>query len=253
LALDPVQDLAILKIDVQKEIDKQGLLFQKPLPVVKLGDSDNLQIGQTVIAIGNALAEFRNTVSVGVISGLGRTVTASSGDFVETIEGVIQTDAAINKGNSGGPLLDLKGEVIGVNTATVLGAQSIGFAVPINKAKKDIESVKTVGKIVYPFLGVRYVLINETVQQKNNLASSYGTWITKGNQGEVAITPGSAAEKAGLQEGDIILELNAEKITTDNSLAKIIQKYKPGDTVTLKILRGTQEKNVSVTLGERSE
>jgi S1-C subfamily serine protease len=172
---------------------------------------------------------------------------------VETIEGVIQTDAAINKGNSGGPLLDLKGEVIGVNTATVLGAQSIGFAVPINKAKKDIESVKTVGKIVYPFLGVRYVLINETVQQKNNLASSYGTWITKGNQGEVAITPGSAAEKAGLQEGDIILELNAEKITTDNSLAKIIQKYKPGDTVTLKILRGTQEKNVSVTLGERSE
>jgi S1-C subfamily serine protease len=100
---------------------------------------------------------------------------------------------------------------------------------------------------------VRYVLINETVQQKNNLASSYGTWITKGNQGEVAITPGSAAEKAGLQEGDIILELNAEKITTDNSLAKIIQKYKPGDTVTLKILRGTQEKNVSVTLGERSE
>ena len=253
LALDPVQDLAVIKIDIQKEVDKQGLVSQKPLPVVKLGDSDNLQIGQTVIAIGNALGEFRNTVSVGVISGLGRTVTASGGDFVETIEDVIQTDAAINKGNSGGPLLNLKGEVIGVNTATVLGAQSIGFAIPINKAKKDIESVKTVGKIIYPFLGVRYVLINDTIQQKNNLASSYGAWITKGDSQEPAVTPGSAAEKAGLQENDIILELNSEKITTDNSLAKLIQKYKPGDKVTIKILRGTQEKIISVTLGERSE
>jgi len=253
LAIDPVQDLAIIKIDLQKEVDIQGLVSQKPFPTVKLGDLSNLQIGQTVIAIGNALGEFRNTVSVGVISGLGRTVTASGGTFVETIEDVIQTDAAINKGNSGGPLLNLKGEVVGVNTATVLGAQNIGFAIPINKAKKDIESVKTVGKIIYPFLGVRYILVNDAVQSKNKLPISYGAWIQKGSNGEVAITPGSVAEKAGLQENDIILELNGEKIATDNSLAKIIQKYNPGDKATLKILRGNQEKTISVTLGKRSE
>ncbi len=143
LARDPLQDLAILKIETEKTIDANGALIQKDFPVVKFGDSDKLQIGQTVIAIGNALGEFRNTVSVGVVSGLGRTITASSGDFVETIEDVIQTDAAINKGNSGGPLLNLRGEVIGVNTATVLDAQSIGFAIPVNKAKKDIEQIKS--------------------------------------------------------------------------------------------------------------
>jgi len=149
--------------------------------------------------------------------------------------------------------LNLKGEVVGVNTATVLGAQNIGFAIPINKAKKDIESVKTVGKIIYPFLGVRYILVNDAVQSKNKLPISYGAWIQKGSNGEVAITPGSVAEKAGLQENDIILELNGEKIATDNSLAKIIQKYNPGDKATLKILRGNQEKTISVTLGKRSE
>ncbi len=253
LALDPVQDLAIIKIDTTKEINKQGLVSQGPFPTVTLGDSSNLQIGQTAIAIGNALGEFRNTVSVGVVSGLGRTVTASGGTFVETIEDVIQTDAAINPGNSGGPLLNLKGEVIGVNTAMVSGANNIGFALPINKAKKDIESVQRVGKIIYPFLGVRYVLVNDDVQSKNKLPVNYGAWIQKGSNGEAAINPGSAAEKAGLQEGDIILELNGEKITTDNSLATIIQKYKPGDTITLKILRGTQEKIIPLTLGERSE
>lgn len=134
LARDPVQDLAVLKINTGAD---------EYFPVVNLGDSDGLQMGQTVIAIGNALGEFRNTISVGVISGLGRTITAEGGGLVETIEDVIQTDAAINKGNSGGPLLDLRGEVIGINTAAVLGAQNIGFAIPVNKAKKDIEQVKT--------------------------------------------------------------------------------------------------------------
>src|SRR3989339_713394 len=157
LALDPVQDLAVLKIDKEKVLDGDGGFTLDYFPIVQFGDSDNLQNGQTVIAIGNALGEFRNTVSVGVISGLGRTITASSGDFVETIEDVIQTDAAINKGNSGGPLLNLKGEVIGINTATVLDAQSIGFAVPINLAKSNIQKSVNSGKITYPFLGVRSV------------------------------------------------------------------------------------------------
>ena len=253
LARDPVQDLAILKIETEKNINEEGNLIEKPFSVVKLGDSDVLQIGQTVIAIGNVLGEFRNSISVGVISGLGRTITASGGGLVETIEDVIQTDAAINKGNSGGPLLNLKGEVMGINTATVLGAQSIAFAIPVNKAKKDIEQVKTLGKIVYPFLGVRYVIITEKIQKENNLPISYGAWVVKGGGGEAAIFPDSAAEKAGLKEGDIILEFNQEKITTENSLAKIIMKCGPGDKISLKILRQDEEKYITATLGEGSE
>ncbi len=253
LAKDPVQDLALLKIEQEKKINDEGEVLLETFPVVKLGDSDKLEMGQTVIAIGNALGEFRNTVSVGVISGLGRKITASDGSgFVEVIEDVIQTDAAINKGNSGGPLLNIRGEVVGINTAMALEAQSIGFAIPINKAKKDIEQIKTLGKIVYPFLGIRYVLINEKVKEENDLTVDYGALIISG-EGEPAITPGSAAEKAGLKEGDIILEFNNEKITVENSLAKIIMKYNPGDEVVLKILREGQEKIIQATLDQRSE
>jgi len=242
LAIDPAQDLAVLKIE--------GNNF----PIVKLGNSDTIEIGQTVIAIGNALGEFRNTVSVGIISGLGRTITASGGGVVETLEDVIQTDAAINQGNSGGPLLNLRGEVVGVNTATAVGAENISFAIPINKAKRDIEQVKASGKIIYPFLGVRYVIITDQIQKDNNLPVNYGALVARSEQtGEAAIFPGSPAQKAGLEEGDIILEFNNEKINTDNSLAKIIIKYNPGDQVTLKILRNGQEKTVSLNLGERSE
>ncbi|MDO8470676.1 MAG: trypsin-like peptidase domain-containing protein, partial [bacterium] len=216
LAKDPVQDLAVLKISQDEIVGEGGLVTKKPFSKVQLGNSDGLQIGQTVIAIGNALGEFRNTVSVGVISGLGRTVTASGGDFVETIEDVIQTDAAINKGNSGGPLLNLAGQVIGVNTATVLDAQSIGFAVPSNKAKRDIEQVKNGGKIIYPFLGVRYLLLTEKLGKEKDLSVDYGALIQKGSQGEKAVEPGSAAQKAGLREGDVILEVGGEKVTQDN-------------------------------------
>jgi len=250
LARDPVQDLAIVKIEQEKTVNNEGNLILAKFPVVKLGDSDSLQSGQTVIAIGNALGEFRNTISVGVVSGLERSITASGGGLSETIEDVIQTDAAINEGNSGGPLLNLKGEVIGINTAIVESAQSIGFSIPINKAKRDIEQIKSIGKIVYPYLGVRYVLVTEKIQKDNNLNASYGAWITKGEGGEKAVAPESAAEKAGLKEGDIILEFNGEKITTENSLAKIIQKYNPGDTVTLKVLRDKEEKDIQIVLGE---
>ncbi len=253
LARDPIQDLAVLEIDMDKIISEQDDFLQEHFPIVRLGDSSNLQIGQTVIAIGNALGEFRNTISVGVISGLGRTITASGEGIIETLEDVIQTDAAINRGNSGGPLLNLKGEVIGVNVAMAQEAQNIGFSIPINKAKKDIEQVKTLGKIVYPFLGVRYVLVTSEIQEEKNLSVDYGALIVKGdNLGETAITSGSAAEKAGLQESDIILELNGERITLQNSLAKIIQKYNPEDKVVLKILRGEEEKIIEVTLGERT-
>jgi len=248
LARDPVQDLAVLKIDQEKVVDDNGEVLIIPFPVARLGNSDELEI-----AIGNALGEFKNTISVGVVSGLGRTITASGGGFVETLEDVIQTDAAINKGNSGGPLINLKGEVIGINTAMVLGAQSIGFAIPINKAKRDIKQINELGRIVYPFLGVRYVLINEKVKEEYDLKIDYGALIIKGDSESPSIWPDSAAEKAGLKQGDIILEFNGEEITPDNSLAKIISKYSPGDAVSLKYLRDGEETTVEVVLGERDE
>ncbi len=231
VALDPVQDLAIIKIQSDAKF-----------PSIKLGDSGGIQIGQGAIAIGNALGEFSNTVSVGVISGLGRTISASGGSgFSETLENIIQTDAAINQGNSGGPLINLKGEVIGVNTATAQGAQTIGFAIPINIAKKDIEQVVKNNKISYPFLGVRYVLVEN------------GALVSKGASGEPFVIDGSPAQKAGIQEKDVILELDGQKISKENSLASLIQKHAPGDTVTLKILRDEKEIQVNVTLTERPQ
>jgi len=252
LARDPLQDLAILKIEQNQEIGEEGEFVLEKFPVVKFGDSDKLQIGQMVITIGNALGEFQNTVSVGIVSGLGRTINASGGSFYETLEDVIQTDAAINKGNSGGPLLNLKGEVIGINTAMSIEGENIGFAIPINKAKRDIEQIKTLGEIIYPFLGIRYQLINTEVKKENNLTVDNGALIV-GGQGESAITPDSAADKAGLQEGDIVLEIDNEKITAENSLVNIIMEYSPGDKVILKILRGEEEKNIAVILDKRDE
>ena len=246
LALDPVQDLAVIKIE-----PREGEKFQ----AVTLGDSDGLQIGQTAIAIGNALGQFRNTVSVGVVSGLGRTVSASDqiGSFSETLQDIIQTDAAINAGNSGAPLLNLRGEVIGINTAMAQGAQGIGFAIPINMAKNDIDQVKTINKIVYPFLGVRYVIVDEQIKEKYDLSIAYGVLILKGDKGEAAVTKGSAAEKAEIKEKDVILEINGKKINKENTLAKAILNYNPGDKIALKILRDGKEINVDVILGERSQ
>ena len=247
LALDPVQDLAVIKI----QSGSDGHPAFKP---VTLGDSSGIQIGQTAIAIGNALGQFSNTVSVGVVSGLQRTISASDqlGSFSETLEGIIQTDAAINAGNSGGPLLNLKGEVIGINTAMAQGAQGIGFAIPINMAKKDIDQVVKTNKIVYPFLGIRYILVDDQVKQKYNLSVDYGALVLKGEKGEPAVTSGSAAEKAGIKEKDVILAVNGEKITTSNSMAKIIRKYNVGDKIMLRVLRNGAEQDISVVLGERS-
>lgn len=240
IAKDPVQDLAILKIN------------KNNLPYLKLGSSNNLEIGQTVIAIGNALGEFRNTVSVGVISGLSRSINATNGNVSERLEGVIQTDAAINRGNSGGPLLNLRGEVIGINVAMASSAQNIGFSLPVNLAKKILNDIKTKGRIVYPFLGVRYIIINKTIQERNNLPVDYGALIVRGSDpSELAVVPGSPADKAGIVENDIILEFDGIKITEENSLAKLVQNKNVGDTVTLKILSKGIEKTVKVILEER--
>ncbi len=257
LAKDPAQDLAVLKIEKEKVADASGNVFTKAFPVMKLGDSSKLEIGQTVIAIGNALGEYRNTISVGVVSGLGRTITASGGGLVETLEDVIQTDAAINKGNSGGPLLNLRGEVIGINTATVLDAQSIGFAIPINLAKKNIQQAISSGKISYPFLGVRTVAITDQVQKDNNLPVNYGAWVVSGTNNsqtqEPAVVSGSPADKAGIKDKDIILEVEGQNITFENTLLKAIQNYSPGQIIKMKILSQGKEKMINVTLGERTE
>ena len=244
VATDPLQDIAIIRVKDQSK------WAEKPLPPVTLGDSSKLLIGESVIAIGNALGEFQNTVSVGVISGLNRNITATGPNGkTENLDNVIQTDAAINKGNSGGPLLNLQGEVIGINSAISESGQNLGFAIPINRAKKAVEQVGTRGKITYPFIGVRYVLITPDLKSKNNLPVDYGALITKSGTAP-AVVSGSAADKAGLKEGDIILELSGQKITPSNPLAKVIQNYNPGDTVILKILRSGKEKILELIFGE---
>lgn len=241
LARDPVQDLAIMKIE-------GGNNF-KPL---KLGSVDDIQIGQTVIAIGNALGRFQNTVSVGVISGLGRTIVATGPDFAtERLEDIIQTDTAINRGNSGGPLINLKGEVVGINTAVSTEGENIGFAISIDKAKRSIEQVKTLGRISYPYMGVRYIILNKEISKARDIEVDYGALIV--GDDEPAVVDGSPAQKAGIKEGDIILEINGEKITEDNSLAKIISKYNPFESLNLKILRDGQEIYLNIILGEWEE
>ncbi len=239
LARDPVQDLAVIKIE--------GANF----PTVTLGDSDALELGQTAIAIGNALGEFRNTVSVGVISGLSRTVSASGGEgFSETIQGVIQTDAAVNPGNSGGPLLNLRGEVVGINTAIASGAQSIGFSIPVNRAKRDIASVKQHGEIQTPFLGVRYLMITPEVAKSQKLSVDYGA-LVRGSSDGPAVTPGSPAAQAGVQAEDIILEVNGKKVDREHPLSDYVNQFGVGETIQVKVNRGGKELTLSVTLTKR--
>jgi len=240
LARDPLNDLAVLKIEV------------KDLPTLSFGDSDALKPGQSVIAIGNALGEFRNTVSTGVISGLARSITASSGPFQsERLVGLIQSDASINPGNSGGPLLDTAGQVIGINVAVAQGAQNIGFAIPINQVKETIESVRKNGKLIRAWLGVRYIPITAELASANNLSKDFGVLVVKGeNPEDISVMPGSPADKAGIEENDIIFEADGEKITEDNPMSMIIARRKPGDILRLKVLHDGREKETVVVLEE---
>jgi serine protease Do len=238
LAKDSAFDVAILKV--------KGNNF----PYLEFGDSSNLKLGQTVIAIGNALGEFRNSVSVGVISGIARSVVA--GDTfgrTEQLEGVIQTDAAINPGNSGGPLLDIHGKVIGVNVAMQRGAENIGFALPANMVKSIAQSVQQYGEIVRPYLGVRYIMITEELKKKNNLSVDYGALVVRGETAQdLAVIPGSPADKAGIVENDIILEVDGVKLEKGVSLASLIRQKQIGQTIKLKIWHKGAEKEVMVKL-----
>ncbi len=236
---DPILDLAVIKID--------GNNF----PSLAFGDSDQVQVGQTAIAIGNALGEFRNTVSVGVISGLSRSITASDRQGgTESLDQLIQTDAGINPGNSGGPLLNLAGEVIGVNVAVASDANSIGFALSSNSVKNVVESVKKNGRIVRPYIGVRFVPVTDELKEQNNLPVNYGAWVNGNAEAGPAVQPGSPAEKAGIKANDIILEIDGVKIDDKNQLPNIIGKKKVGDRVTIKILRDGKETTATVTLEE---
>jgi serine protease Do len=244
VARDTLTDIALLKVD--------GNGF----PYLTLSSTDDPTLGQSVIAIGNALAEFRNTVSLGVISGLQRTITAGnpSEGTVEQLSRIIQTDAAINEGNSGGPLLNLRGEVIGMNTAVASEAQNIGFAIPVGDLQRAFQSYLRYGRIVRPYIGVRYILITPKLAQDENLPYDYGVLVAGDASGsDQAIIPESPADKAGLKVGDIILEADGQKLTEDMPLGDIVQRKQPGDTVTLKIARQGKEQTLGVTLDEWRE
>ena len=241
LSFDPINDIAILKID------------GKNLPTVPLARSPKLELGQTVIAIGNALGEFSNSVSTGVVSGLSRLITATT-DMMghqEKLRGLIQTDAAINPGNSGGPLINMEGEAIGINAAIVFGAQNIGFAIPIERARRDLEEIKKFGHIRRPFLGIRYLILNPAIQQHFQLPIDHGALIVnEGVPGDVAVIPGSAADKAGFKEFDVVLTCNDKKISEEVTLDDILAEHTIGDTITMKLLRNGKEISSKLTLEE---
>jgi S1-C subfamily serine protease len=241
-AVDAILDIAILKVEAEG------------LPVAPLGESSALEAGETVIAIGNALSEYSNSVTKGVISGINRRVIAGDGrGDAEVIEEALQTDAAINPGNSGGPLVDLRGTVVGVNTAVNRAGQSIGFAIPIDAAKVVIDSYRTHGRIVRPWLGVRYVMLTPESAEANGLEATSGALIVGGGQGEGAgVMPDSPAAKAGLKEGDVLLDVDGEALTSERPLASVISRKRAGDTVTIRLLRAGKEMVLQATLAELS-
>lgn len=242
LSRDPVDDIAILKIS------------GKNLPTVTLGESLHIDLGESVLAIGNALGMFRNTVSSGIISGLARSIRAATAPMVapQELRGLIQTDAAINPGNSGGPLVNMNGEAIGINAAIVFGAQNLGFAIPINYAKRDLEDLKKFGHIKRPLLGLRYVNIDENMSDRMKLGVKYGAMVVgQPPHASDAIVPGSPAAKAGLKEKDIILECDGAKITPEKTIQDVLEEKAVGGVMNLKVMRGKKTFDVEVKLTER--
>lgn len=234
-------DVAFLKIK-----DTKG----KKLQAVKLGDSSKMQVGGMVVAIGNALGQFQNTVTTGIISGYGRSVeagSASGSGGTESLQNLFQTDAAINQGNSGGPLVNANSEVIGINTAIAGNAQNIGFAIPVNDVTGLISGVLKTGKLQRPYLGVRYVSITDDYASQYNLAAKRGAYIVP-SQDNSSILAGSPAAKAGLKEKDIILKVNDTKIDENNSLSSVLGRLQVGQKVTLTIMRDGKEQKVEVML-----
>ena len=241
LSRNPINDIAVLKIDTEK------------LPFLTLANSDKIEIGEEVLAVGNALGEFTDTLSAGIVSGLSRYITAFGGidNQAQNLRGLIQTDAAINPGNSGGPLVNMHGQVIGINTATIMGAQNIGFAIPINYIKKDLDEVKKYGKIVIPFLGIKYVLISKEMAKANKLPVESGSIVVREALGENPVIKDSSADKAGIKEFDILISCNGEQITLENPLAQTLQKCEIGRETVFEVLRNGEKIELKAMLSEK--
>lgn len=233
VSLDEASDLAILEVE------------GRDLPVVDLGDSSAVKVGQTAVAIGNALGQFSNSVTVGVVSGLARELTASGayGD-AKTYENVIQTDAALNPGNSGGPLLNLSGQVIGINVATTRGADNIGFAIPVNVLKPLLQGYLKEGRLIRPYMGVTYTMISEDIARLRDFPQ--GAYITR-------VMEDTPASKAGLERGDIVIEFDGVTLDGEKTLSSLIREKKPGDTVDIVVVRGNDELTLKVELEEMPE
>lgn len=228
---DPLNDVAILKITASD-------LFP-----VELGDSTKLQVGQLVIAIGTPLGEFSNSVTSGIISGLGRGISAGSRfqGYVEQLDNVIQTDAAINPGNSGGPLSNSSGQIIGINTAIASGGQNIGFALPIQVVSDSLKNFNQTGQFSRPFIGVSYKMLSKDLAVLNNWPE--GAYI----QQVVSDSPG---EKAGIKRGDIIIKIDTDRISVTKDLASVISKKKVGQSIKVTVWRDEQETELSVAITE---
>lgn len=239
IGLDPLHDLALIKI------------FDTNLPFVTLGDSSKLTVGTTVIAIGNSLGRYSNSATKGIISGLYRNIEASGNNgSTEDLKNVIQTDAEINPGNSGGPLIDLNGNVVGINVAKDHGGQSIGFSIPINEAKPIISSARTSGRIIRARLGVRFLMITPEIAEKRKTSRTSGALLVLSTTGEAAITPGSPADKVGLQAGDIIFEIDGRVIDERLPLSSYINQFSPGKKLGLRVQRGKDIFTKIITLDE---
>lgn len=241
VGVDPTNDIAFLKINNVKD-----------LPAARLGDSSKVEVGQNVVAIGNALGEYQNTVTSGIISALSRPIVASDGgSSAESLDDLLQTDAAINPGNSGGPLVNLSGEVIGINTAVASNAQGIGFAIPINDVKGMVKTLLATGKIEKPFVGVRYAPLTPAVVKQLNLGVQNGALIYA-NNGSSGVVSGSPAEKAGLQDNDVITKVDSTPIDRTHSFSSVAASYSVGDTITLTVVRDGKTLTIPLTLGTAS-
>jgi S1-C subfamily serine protease len=232
--IDTLTDLAIVKIDAAG------------LPTATLGRSGGIKVGQTAIAIGSPLGVYTNSVTAGIVSALGRDITTESG----SIHGLIQTDAAINPGNSGGALVDSSGAVIGINTAISTEGSGIGFAIPIDIARPILEQALAGTPLSRPWIGVRYSTIDLRLAKENNLPVSAGAWIV-GDGTTSPIIPGSPAESAGLEDGDIIVQVNDTQIDEGHPLQDLLVQYAPGTSITLTVLRGAEKLSIVVVLGVR--
>jgi len=238
--VDTLTDLAIVKIDADED-----------LPAATIGTSEGLEQGQLAVAIGNALGQFENTVTTGVISGLGRQIFAGDAQTTnaERLSNLIQTDAAINPGNSGGPLLDSAGQVIGINTAVNQEAQGIGFAIPIDVAKPIMEQALAGEELQRPWIGVYFVPVTKQLAEEENLSVDEGVLIDSSREEIPAVFPDSPAEAAGLQAGDVIVAVDGEPVNAEDDLSEHVLKRSPGDTLSLRVMRGDQPQEIEVTLG----